>query len=124
MKSLNLDKGFSINELEAFILIVDKMLEEKLQVNPKAGIVLAKGRPNEKKVRYKDLKKVLSTLELYFSQKGCLSFGICRDCGNFNGAGYFSNCKGLGRCRLNSDKEVNAYDSCSRHTVDTGGFGL
>lgn len=122
MKSLNLDKGFELNELEAFLLLVDKLLDKRLEENPKAGIILAKDKPNETRIKYKDAKKTLNKLSSHFSQKGCLSFGICGSCSYFNTNGYTT--KALGRCKLNANKEMSAFDSCAGHSKSGGGFGL
>lgn len=50
MKSLNLKLGKHINELEALYIALDKLVDEKLKDNPKAGLIIAKGQPNETRV--------------------------------------------------------------------------
>lgn len=119
MSSLNEDQGTTISELEVTFIALRKLLKQKLKENPKSGMLVAKGKPNEARLRYKDMLSVLDSLEVKLSQEGCLSFGICKTCGRFNpkvsGRGCFGAC---------GNKIVHEYDSCEKHTQEGGCFGL
>lgn len=119
MSNLNADKGVTISELEGLLIAIRKLLKDRVKDNPNAGLILAKGKPNEARFRYADLIPVLDSLKLKLSQQGCLSFGVCKTCGKFNprvsGTGH------LGAC---GDKIVHEYDSCGNHTKKGGCYGL
>lgn len=119
MKSLNETKGTTINDLEITIKALKRLLTSKIKDNPKAGFVMAKGEENEKKLRYSDMLKVLSSLEVKLALDGCFSFGVCKTCSKFNPRTSSTGC--LGTCGKDTKHE---YDSCSRHSLDGGGFGL
>lgn len=116
--SLNKEKGTTINELEAFMILMEKLIEEKLAENPKAGMIIAKGQPNEIRVRYKKALGVLHRLHGFFALKGCFSIGICQTCSSFNQAGYSA--KLYGKCK---GREKNWCDTCDDHSDSGGGFG-
>ena len=119
--SLNLDKGTCVSELEALIMVMDRLLQDKLQANPKSGIVFNRGEPNELKVRYADAQKALENLKSTFAYKGAFSFGICKTCKKFKNEGYSTGM--LGKCSL-SKSVVGGYDTCDKHSKSGGGFGL
>jgi hypothetical protein len=119
MRSLNVDKGTTINELEIMFAGIYKLIDKQLEENPKAGIIMAKGKPNETRMKYKDLKEVVHKMQDYFESKGCMSLGICKTCTNFNSRGTIPNYYGL--CRNRDSK--HEYDSCDQHSYNGGGFG-
>ena len=121
MQSLNLKFGKHINELEALYIALDKLVDEKLKDNPKAGLIIAKGQPSETRVRYAEIKTQLRALMNSYALKGCFSFGICKDCEKFNNRA--SSIGENGRCII-SNKPVHQYDTCEHHSKETGGFGL
>jgi hypothetical protein len=118
LKNLNESKGTTINELEAFLIVCEKLLEDKVKAGEK-GIIIAKGKPNQIKISYKRALKILGSLRALFGLRGCFSFGICKTCTQFDssqsGTKDFGNCQG---------KRVHKYDSCSNHSKQGGGFGL
>lgn len=118
-KSLNADKGTTINELEIMFTGLNKLLDKQIEENPKSGIIMAKGKVNETRMRYKEVKQVLHKMQDYFEIKGCMSLGICKTCTNFNSkassVGYF------GLCRNKDTK--HEYDTCGQHSYKGGGFG-
>ena len=119
MDSLNLKKGKTISELEALFIAVDKLIDEKLEQNPKAGIIIGKGQSNEVRIRYVKLKKRLEILHKFFALKGCFSYGVCQTCSKFNTTS--SSTKEFGVCQ---NRTVHCYDTCSEHSKIGGGFGV
>lgn len=119
MSSLNKSSGSTISELEVTLIAVRKLVKKRLKDNPKAGMVVAKGEPNEARLSYKAMLAVLDSLEVKLGQEGCLSFGVCKTCGRFNpkvsGRGCFGAC---------GSRIVHEYDSCEKHTTEGGCFGL
>ncbi len=118
-KSINLDKGLTVSDLEATFMILYEMLDKRMEENPKAGMKL-ESNDNEIKMRYKDVKKTLKQIEKSFAYKGCFSFGICKTCDNFDSK-MFSGKKSFGYC---GDTMKHAFDTCSKHSESGGGFGL
>lgn len=119
MISLNENLGTTINELEVMFSGLEKLLDKRIEENPKSGYIMAKGKPNEVRMRYTEMKHVLSKMRDYFEIKGCMSLGICKTCTNFNSkhssVGYFGLCRGK--------DTKHEYDTCSQHSYTGGGFG-
>lgn len=118
--TLNEDKGKQISDLEALLIMMDKLLADKLEQKPKAGITLAKGKPSERRVKYTQARKFLRTLEDYFGSRGCLSMGVCQTCTQLdqraNGNKAFGTCKRTG-------KPCHVWDTCPEHSKKGGGYG-
>lgn len=121
MTTLNEDKGKVISDLEALLIVMERLLTAKLEQKPNAGITLAKGQPNERKFSYKEAKKVLSALAQYAGVKGMISIGICQTCTHFDSRAYDT--RTMGTCSL-SRKTVHCFDTCSCHSKEGGGFGV
>lgn len=118
MRSMNLEKGCKVSELEGTFLILDALLDKQLALNPKSGMILNKGTPEEYRLKYSTAKKVLNELHKQASLAGKFSIGVCLTCKKFNGA--YSQSGMYGKCPSKSDY-VHAFDTCEKHTG--GGFG-
>lgn len=117
--TLNEDKGKVISDLEALLCVLDKLMAEKIEVKPKAGITLAKGKPNERKIKYSEAMTFLRQLNSFFGLSGAISFGTCQTCTFWNNkgssTGFYGSCNGKGK---------HAFDSCLKHSKEGGGYGL
>lgn len=118
-RSLNEDNGYTISDLELTLYGLRKLVVDKLSVKPNAGFVMAKGKPNESRIRYKDMLRVLDSLQTKLGQDGCLSFGVCKTCTRFNPKASLTG--EFGAC---GTKIVHEYDSCPNHSKSGGGYGL
>lgn len=118
--TLNEDKGKALSDLEALIIVMNKLLEDKIEEKPKAGITLAKGQPNERKIRYTEARKILRRLEFYFGSKGCFSLGVCQTCSSLDQSAHGN--KAFGTCKK-KDKHCHIWDSCPEHSKQGGGHG-
>lgn len=111
MLSVKLKNGEPIHELEAALLVIDKLLKKKLDEHPNGGMTLAKSKPNEYRISYAEVARTLKILDDYLGIKGVFSLGICKTCQKFNPAGhtpeYFGTC---------GDKTVHCYDTCLQHS--------
>lgn len=118
MPSVNLLSGTTISELEATLILCEKLLKKELS-SGKKGIILSKGNPNEIKLSYKHAVEVLDSIDKNFKYKGCMSFGICGTCEKFDTKkftdGEFGYCNGTMK---------HKYDTCQNHSKLGGGFGL
>lgn len=121
MTTLNEDKGKQISDLEALLITMNKLLDDKLEHKPKAGITLAKGKRNERKFRYSEAKEVLRQMESYFGIKGCISLGICDTCNQFDQRAHGN--KAFGNCKRNGNT-CHRWDSCPNHSKNGGGYGI
>lgn len=119
--TINEEQGKQISDLEALLIMMDKLLSDKLEQKPKAGITLAKGKPSERRLRYSEAVAVLGQLKSYFGIKGCLSIGVCQTCTSLdqraNGNKAFGTCK-------RSGKHCHIWDTCPEHSKEGGGFGV
>lgn len=118
MWDLNLDKGLTVNDLYMTIYLAERALKKVLEENPKAGVVVAKGKKNERKMRYSEALKNIDIIRDYFGYKGCSSFGVCASCTKWDTRGSSNN---FGKC---SGKMTHAFDSCPKHSKEGGGYGL
>lgn len=69
-QTLNEEKGKHISDLEAFLSVARKLIIDRIEENPKAGIILAKGNKNERKVRYSDALRYADSLESFLGTRG------------------------------------------------------
>lgn len=118
--SLNAEQGKHVNEIEATLMLMAAYFDAKRRQGKK-GVVLNRGTKSEIRVKYGAAARTCQRLMNYFGEKGCLSFGICKTCGNLNTAGHTP--PDWGKCKHDS-KTHHIYDTCSNHTKEGGGFGL
>lgn len=119
--TLNEQSGRQISDLEALIIVMDKLLSDKLEQKPKSGITIAKGKINERKFRYTDAMDALRCLKYYFGDKGCFSCGVCETCKYFDPKGHAN--EFFGTCTRES-KPCTKWDTCQRHSKKGGGYGI
>ena len=120
-ETLNEDRGTTVSDLEALIIVIGRLLDEKLEQKPKAGITIAKGKNNERRIRYSEAKVLLDRLENYFQSKGCFSIGVCQTCASLNQSAHGN--KAFGTC-VKTGKSCHVWESCSDHSKSGGGFGV
>ena len=120
MKSLNVDKNKTISDLEAFFIVVEKLIKEKTEQGAK-GIIIAKDQPNERKFTYVHAGLVLQNLINSAAIRGCFSFGTCYTCKRFDTNQYSQGFMGI--CNIDR-KEHFVYDTCDKHSKEGGGFGV
>ena len=118
MKSINEQAGTTINELEATLILVEKLLQRQIDAGGK-GIIISKGNTNEVKLTYKKALKVIHSIDKSFSYKGCKSYGICQTCKKFDSRGFTDG--EFGYC---GSEMKHKYDTCQNHSHTGGGFGL
>lgn len=119
-ETLNEHKGNQISDLEALFIVMNKLMDDKIEEKPNAGITIAKDRKNERRIRYTKAKRLLLHLEHYLGQKGCFSIGVCETCTSFDCAGHGN--RAFGTCHKNGDYK-HRWDTCTSHSKDGGGYG-
>lgn len=118
---LNEEKGKHISDLEAFLSVARKLIIDRIEENPKAGIILAKGNKNERKVRYSDALRYADSLESFLGTRGMFSIGVCQTCKYLDRKpipdSYY------GKCKIHKIT-VHEYESCLEHSKEGGGYGV
>lgn len=112
--SLNIENGTEVSDLELFFLVVQDLLQDKIE-SGKKGKKLKSGH----KLSYEKAQGILFNLNSYFAIQGCFSFGICQTCEKFGNG--ISSTGMIGMC---NGQEKNWCDTCSNHSKKGGGFGL
>lgn len=119
MEHLNVGKGRAISDYEAFFILAEKLIKEKIDQGSK-GIVIAKGQKNEKKFTYTQAALVLQRIESTEAMQGKFSFGVCQTCHYYSCSSYTAGI--LGVCKLDNKKH-DCFESCDKHSKE-GGFGI
>lgn len=120
MRSLNMDfESSTISDLESCLIILDRVIDSRIEDNPKSGMVLNKGCENEVKMKYQKVKKLLNEIHNQYALSGTFSIGCCQTCSRFNTKGHSS--EFYGTCGGNT---VHAFNTCQNHSKSGGGFGL
>ena len=101
-----------MNNLKMMFHCARKALEDKGSGGLKVG---------NQKMKYAEAMELLYAVEMYFSHKGAFTFGICDTCEYFDTKYMLSGHKYMGKC---GSKIVNKFDSCERHSIRGGGYGL
>ena len=103
-----------IDDLDVLFVAVYNLLYEKIQQEPKKGIVVSKGNPNQRKVIWKDVMEIAHEMEDYFIfrklRTGC---DTCEKCKNFQSVSDVSPYKG--QCKARGLTLVHAWGSCRSH---------
>lgn len=121
-KTLNEEYNREISDIEALLQTCRKLIQDKMEEKPKAGITFAKGKENERRFSYKEALQELKTLELYFGEKGCFSLGTCQTCKVFDTSGEGPS-MGIGICKK-QNLIKHKYETCKDHTRQGGGYGV
>lgn len=108
-----------MNEVEKTFLVLQKIIQGKIDDNPKAGIIVNKGQKDEVRIRYKDLLERVESLKYHVVDRNSLDrYNTCEYCGYFDQTGYTKN---HGRCKCpepcsNAGRCMGIYDTCWRNT--------
>ena len=120
MNSLNKLKGKKINELELTLNALEKLVKDKIDVNPNSGFIMAKGQKNEARIKYTKVLENLKAIRDVHGLAGAFSIGICDNCTRFNKSGFSG---GFGKCRLNGTTQ-HRFHACLSHSKENGGYGV
>ena len=110
IRSLNMDRGNKICDLELFFLVVQELIQEQVE-NGSKGKKLSP----ENKMSYKKAQGVLFNLHSYFGLKGCFTLGTCSTCEKFQNGAYSHGL--IGQCK---GKERYWCESCDEHSSIEG----
>ena len=103
-----------IDDLDVLFVSVYNLLYEKIQQEPKKGIVVSKGNPNQRRATWKEIMEIAHEAEDYFMfrklRTGC---DVCENCKNFQSVSEVSPHRG--HCKARDLTLVHGWGSCQRH---------
>lgn len=103
-----------IDDLDVLFVAVYNLLYEKIQQEPKKGIVVSKGNPNQRRATWKEIMEIAHEAEDYFMfrklRTGC---DVCENCKNFQSVSDVSPHRG--HCKARDLTLVHGWGSCQRH---------
>lgn len=103
-----------IDDLDVLFVAVYNLLYEKIQNEPKKGIVVSKGNPNQRKATWKEIMEIAHEMEDYFMfrnlRTGC---DICEKCSNFQSVSEVSPHRG--QCKARGLILIHGWGSCHRY---------
>ena len=103
-----------IDDLDVLFVAIYNLLYEKIQQEPKKGIVVSKGNPNQRKATWKEIMEIAHEMEDYFMfrklRTGC---DICEHCNNFQSVSDISPHRG--QCRVREFILVHGWGSCRQY---------
>lgn len=103
-----------ITDLDVLFTAVYNLLYEKIQEEPKKGIIISKGNPNQRKVTWKKVMEIAHEAEDYFTfrqvRTGC---DICEMCNNFQSVSEISPHRG--QCEARGLTLVHGWGSCKTY---------
>lgn len=101
-----------VSDLDALFVAVYNLLYEKLETEPNKGIVVSKGNPNQRKVRWGDLMETAHMLEDFFAmRKQKYGQQECQLCSHWKSVSERS--PHIGMCDL-KNKSSHAFSTCRR----------
>lgn len=103
-----------IDDLDVLFVAMYNLLYEKIQKEPKKGIVVSKGNPNQRKVTWSEIMEIAHKAEDYFMfrklRTGC---DVCEKCKNFQSVSEVSPHRG--HCKARGLTLVHGWGSCQRY---------
>lgn len=105
----------TIEDLDVLFVALYNLLYEKIQAEPKKGIVISKGNPNQRKVTWKEVMSIAHEAEDYFALRrartGC---DICEHCSSFQSVSEVST--HIGKCKLRELSLIHGWGSCKKYS--------
>ena len=102
-----------ITDLDVVFTALYNLLYEKIEEEPKKGIIVSKGNPNQRKVLWKNVMVMAHSLEDFFilreQRTGSKS---CEECVYWESVSKTS--PHLGRCNRYDKKHIHKYHSCKK----------
>lgn len=106
-------KDETISDLDATFMILYSLLTEKLEQEPKKGIILSKGNPNQRKIPWVKAMRLSHTLEDYFTfRKQLIGSQVCENCRYWLSISEAS--PHMGCCMKRNKKPIHKWYTCKR----------
>lgn len=108
-----------LSDMDVAFLAAYNLLLEKLEQEPKKGIVLSKGNPNQRKVSWKKVMQIMHSLEDYFTfWEQVTGSKRCSECQNWENVSEAS--PHLGRCNKYKKYPMHGMHSCKKGFIERG----
>lgn len=108
----------AVSDLNVVFCALYNLLAEKLEEEPKKGIVVSKGRPNQRKVTWGEVMIMAHALEDFFTfrkmRTGCRE---CQRCKSWKPISQAS--PHMGHCSKHKKEPVHAFSSCRKFNKTT-----
>lgn len=102
-----------ISDVDVVFAAVYNLIYEKLETEPNKGIIISKGNPNQRKVRWKQVLEMAHTLEDYFACRKLQTGGdVCDTCTHWKSVSEAS--PWLGECTLRAKRPVHKFSTCKK----------
>lgn len=102
-----------ITDIDVVFTAMYNLIYEKLEQEPDKGIVVCKGQPNQRKVKWKKVLAMAHCMEDYFQlrleQNSC---NCCGDCIYWSSISKAS--PHLGKCKLKNKSHIHQMSLCKR----------
>lgn len=102
-----------ITDLDVVFLALYNLLYEKIESEPKKGIVVSKGNPNQRKATWGEVMKIAHMLEDFFALRllrtGCRTCGECR---YWEATSVTS--PHIGECKKHGKTQLHKFSSCKK----------
>jgi len=108
-----------ITDVDVVFVAMYNLLYEKVQTEPNKGIVVSKGNPNQRKVRWSDVLRMTHMLEDFFRFReehiGCRT---CRNCINWKSVSKAS--PHMGYCTRQDKQDMHMLHCCKSWSPSGG----
>lgn len=105
-----------MNRVEKTFAVIEKIIQAKIDMNERSGVIINKGTPDEIRVRYRDLIEDVKSLKYHVVNRNSINrYGICEECLFFEPD---SKCENHGKCKnhksSNYGRCMGVFDNCWR----------
>lgn len=106
-------KDEALSDLDAVFMVVYNILAEKIEEDPKKGIILSKGNPNQRKLSWVKAMKLAHMLEDYFVFRRQLTGdSTCEYCKYLSSISEAS--PHMGCCMKRNKKPIHKWYTCKK----------
>lgn len=111
--------GEPITDLDVAFVAFYNLLYEKIEAEPNKGIVISKGNPNQRKVRWTDVMLIAHMLEDFFILRKQRTGGdICEECEHWGSISKAS--PHIGVCKRYDVSYLHKFNSCKKFKRRSG----
>lgn len=103
----------TISDLSAIFRVIYNVLSEKVEEEPKRGIILSKGNLNQRKVTWREAIELAHMLEDYFSfRKQLIGNHVCENCRYWSSISKVS--PHMGCCHKRKKEPIHRWYTCKK----------
>lgn len=100
-----------VTDLDCLFVAIYNLLYERIQTEPNKGIVVCKGKPNQRKVKWSDLMLTAHMLEDFFTfRKERHGDHVCETCYYWKSISQAS--PHMGMCKAQNVRDMHKWHTC------------